>query len=545
VNTAYSSDDTRGVAIYVKQDLNAKLIRNDISSQFEDALWLEIPSPQKENLLIGCIYRSGSPTKAVKHDANLHKMMIHMATDAGYKDVLMVGDFNHPHILWTPAPVVTANHNDNHPDVLFVDTVNESMLHQHVTKATRDRDNQRSTLDDLILTTDPDLVSNVEHLSHIGASDHQCLQFEVNFLHVKAQPSKTKRYLYHKTDFVKLKSLLSIDWNSEFMNKSADEQYNVFLSKHNAAIQQCVPTVTKNSDDKWSKPIWMKPATLRLIKRKHRTHTTLLNTRNDDTKATYKRTRNDVTAKIRSDRLAFERNISKEIKNNNKVFWRYVNANRSSKAAIPDLKKPDGTKASSDEDKAETLNNQFSSVFTKEDTKNIPQHTEPITPTTLSSLTVTEAMVKKKLNKLRTDKSPGPDGVHPLILKNLANTLDKPLAIIFNNSLESGLVPNVWKQGVVTAIYKKGVKSLPSNYRAITLTSIICKLLEEFITEYIKLHLTTNHRDDKSQHGFTSKKSTVTNLIEALNIWSEALSHGLPVDIIYLDFEKAFDKVPH
>ena len=103
----------------------------------------------------------------------------------------------------------------------------------------------------------------------------------------------------------------------------------------------------------------------------------------------------------------------------------------------------------------------------------------------------------------------------------------------------------MWKQGIVTAIYKKGKKCLASNYRAITLTSIICKILELLITECIKQHLINCNKQDKYQHGFTPKKSTVTNLIEALNLWTEALSHGLPVDIVYLDFEKAFDKVPH
>ena len=473
-------------------------------------------------------------------------MMIHSATEAGYKDVLMVGDFNHPNILWTPSPVITTNHNNNHPDVLFVDTLNEAMLHQHVTKATRDRENQTSTLDDLVLSTDPDLVSNLEHLSHIGASDHQCLQFQVNFQHTKSKAARRKRFAYHKADFAKLKTLLSIDWDSELNNKSPDDQYNIFLSKHNAAIQQAVPSVTSTPEDKWPKPIWMKKATQRLIKRKHRSHTTFLNTRNPNDKAAYNNIRNEVTSKVRSDRLAFERNISKEIKNNNKVFWRYVNANRSSKASIPDLKRPDGTKACSDEDKAEVLNNQFSSVFTKEDTSNLHhQEDAPNTQPTTPNLVITEEKVKKKLSKMRTDKSPGPDGVHPLILKNLADILAKPLTQIFNNSIESGQVPTQWKQGVVTAIFKKGEKSLPSNYRAITLTSIICKLLEDFITEHIKHLLKTSNKNDKNQHGFTSKKSTVTNLIAALNIWTEALSHGLPVDVIYLDFEKAFNKVPH
>ena len=120
-----------------------------------------------------------------------------------------------------------------------------------------------------------------------------------------------------------------------------------------------------------------------------------------------------------------------------------------------------------------------------------------------------------------------------------------PVTIIYNISLNTGQVPTIWKEGIITAIYKKGDKSLPSNYRAITLTSVVCKTLEKIITIKIHQHLKDNNLEDENQHGFSPKKSTISNLIEALNIWSEALSHGLPVDVIYLDYEKAFDKVPH
>ena len=342
-----------------------------------------------------------------------------------------------------------------------------------------------------------------------------------------------------------MKQLLDIDWESELQGKSADDGYMTFLSKYNSACEECIPKVTSKASDKYCKPIWMKPATLRLIKRKHHKHYTYLNTRNEDHKAEYNAIRNEVTAKTRADRVAFERNISKEIKNNNKVFWRYVNANRTSKSAIPDLERKNGTKATTDKEKAEILNDQFSSVFTREETDNIPVLEELNIPNPLTNINITTEMVQKKLAKLRSDKSPGPDNVHPLLLKNLSDILADPLCRIFNTSLQSGKVPDVWKQGVVTAIFKKGKKSLASNYRAITLTSVICKLLEEFITEGLKEHLTLNNKEDRCQHGFTRKKSTVTNLVEALNIWSEAISHGLPLDIIYLDLEKAFDKVPH
>ena len=165
---------------------------------------------------------------------------------------------------------------------------------------------------------------------------------------------------------------------------------------------------------------------------------------------------------------------------------------------------------------------------------------------TLSNYDITPDQIRKKLTKLRTDKSCGLDGVHPLLLNKLADTMSFPLAIIFNTSIRTGQVPQIWKEGVVTAIFKnKGKRCVAANYRPITLTSVVCKILEKIIVELLEDHLKRNYLKTTKQHGFTPKKSTTTNLIEALNIWSEALSHGLPVDIIYLDYEKAFDKVPH
>ena len=215
------------------------------------------------------------------------------------------------------------------------------------------------------------------------------------------------------------------------------------------------------------------------------------------------------------------------------------------KSAIPDLKRKDRTLTADDKEKAELLNEQFTSVYTEEDLLNIPE-VEPLPVlSNLDNITISKEEVQKLLKGLRTNKSCGADKVHPYLLNKLAEHMATPLAIIFNISITTGQVPKIWKEGIISAIFKKGNRSLPSNYRAITLTSVVCKLLEKIITNKIHQHLIENSLQDKKQHGFTPKKSTISNLVEALNIWTEALSHGLPVDIIYLDYEKAFDKVPH
>ena len=543
----YDDPETRGTILYVKSYLNASMIDSDESKKFKDCIWIKVPTSNGD-LIIACIYRSGSPAKALTLDRDLNYMIKYMTTESGYKSVLLMGDFNYPNIEWSPDPVIVTEHrNQNHPEILFVNLLNETMLKQHVHMPTRDSRiaGQRSTKDDLIFTTDADMINNLEHLGHLGQSDHQILKFSTEIMFKKAKNTTAERYKYRSADLEQFKNHMSKDWSTILSNKTTDESYNIFLDHYKEGCEKFVPKEKITKNDNFTKPIWMKYSTMNLIKRKRRIHIKFLNTRNADDKNRYNKIRNEVTTALRKDRLCFERNISKEIKNNNKVFWRYVNSQRSTKTTIPNLQRKDGSMANTDHDKAEVLNQQFSSVFTREDLTNIPEFEPHPCTSFLENIAITPNEVKKKLSKLRTDKSCGPDEVHPLLLNNLAETMSIPLSIIFNSSIQSGIVPKIWKQGIVTAIYKKGKKCLASNYRGITLTSVVCKILEKIIVEKIVHHLKTNHLDDKNQHGFTPKKSTVTNLIEVLNIWSESVSHGIPVDVLYLDFEKAFDKVPH
>ena len=153
-------------------------------------------------------------------------------------------------------------------------------------------------------------------------------------------------------------------------------------------------------------------------------------------------------------------------------------------------------------------------------------------------------MVHKKLQSLRSDKSPDPDKLHPRILKELAKDQTTPLAIIYNKCIDKVTLPSQWKEAIVTPIFKKGCKSDPSNYRPVWLTSVVCKVMERIISESTLEHVKSNSLQCSQQHGFTTRRSTTTNL-EVVNIWSEALSHDVPMDVIFLNYVKAFDTVPH
>ena len=102
-----------------------------------------------------------------------------------------------------------------------------------------------------------------------------------------------------------------------------------------------------------------------------------------------------------------------------------------------------------------------------------------------------------------------------------------------------------WKRANVCVIYKKGITNECGNYRSVSLTSQACKLFEGLIKDAISEHLHKFNLIRQSQHGFMSHKSCLTNLSEFLEFVFKHVDYGVPVDVIYLDFKKAFARVPH
>ena len=123
--------------------------------------------------------------------------------------------------------------------------------------------------------------------------------------------------------------------------------------------------------------------------------------------------------------------------------------------------------------------------------------------------------------------------------------LVKPLTIIFRTSLDTGTLPEVWKQANITAIHKKGNKHVTGNYRPVSLTSIVCKILESIIRDSLVNYMKSNKFFSDKQFGFIIGRSTVLQLLKVLDRWTEILDQGGYVDVIYCDFMKAFDTVPH
>ncbi|GAB0207084.1 mitochondrial enolase superfamily member 1 [Grus japonensis] len=158
---------------------------------------------------------------------------------------------------------------------------------------------------------------------------------------------------------------------------------------------------------------------------------------------------------------------------------------------------------------------------------------------------IQEEAVNDLLRHLDTHKSMGPDGIHPRVLRELAEELAKPLSIIYQQSWLTGEVPDDWRLANVMPIYKKGQKEDPGKYRPVSLTSVPGKIMERFILSALTRHVQDNQGIRPSQHGFMKGRSRLTNLISFYDQVTRLVDEGKAVDDIYLDFSKAFDTVSH
>ncbi|KAK4818286.1 hypothetical protein QYF61_010428 [Mycteria americana] len=223
-----------------------------------------------------------------------------------------------------------------------------------------------------------------------------------------------------------------------------------------------------------------------------------------------------------------------------KYFFKYISSKRRAKENLQPLVDGGGNIATKDEEQTEVLNTFFNSVFNSKTNCSLVTQPPPPPPPIIQG-----EMVSDLLHHLDTHKSMGPDEIHLRVLKELAEVLTKPLSIIYQQSWLTGEVPADWRLANVTAIYKKGQEEDLGNYRPVSLTSVLGKLMEQIILSAITWHVEDNQGIKPSQHGFRKGRSCLTNLISFYDKVTCLADKGKAVDAVYLDFSKAFDMVSH
>lgn len=195
---------------------------------------------------------------------------------------------------------------------------------------------------------------------------------------------------------------------------------------------------------------------------------------------------------------------------------------------------------------AESFNMFFQSVFTK-----------PCSPMTqslfeefydngnMNTVSISTEGVTELLLHLDIKKSPGPDNIPNAFLKRYAVQVAPLLATIFQKSIDTATLPDDWRVAKVIPVFKKGSPLQIDNYRPISLTSCSCKMLEHILAKYINDFLAQKHVITDAQHGFRHGYSTVTQLVTTVHEFAKTLDQGGQIDLILLDFSKAFDRVVH
>lgn len=525
---------TRGVAIFVHCSLHVSEVTFS-PFNFKEQLWVAMTLVGSDRLLVGCLYRS--PSGDGMHSMELLSDLLKQVVSEGYSHIVIAGDFNMPTVDWglglSSAPASHCSH-------LLIDTVQDCFLHQHVVQPTRYRMGDEPHTLDLIFSNEEGMVQNMGFHPGLGRSDHIIITFDLECYTHRTEASVGAPNL-HKADFNLLNSLiLSADWKGN-IDQPVEDRYIHWKTTMHELTNRCVPRAPTKSA---KKNLYMTHESLKLKKKKRSLWLTYVRSKDPIDHVRFTRCRNDLRRLTRNLRRDFEMGLVKDIKANSKPFWRYVHSRMRTRPRVEDLREGDGSLATEDGDKARVLNSFFSSVFTEEN-DDVPVFSNVYTGPVLDDAVVTPELVELKLKELKPFSSPGPDGIHPRVLVETAQSIATPLSQLYRESLLSGELPSDWKIAEVVPIFKKGSKQSPANYRPVSLTAVPCKVLESIIRDHIMHHMVSTHQLHDAQHGFRPKRSCATQLLTTLDDWSLAVERGDAVDAIYLDFSKAFDTVPH
>jgi hypothetical protein len=530
----------RGTYLYIHNTLESTTCDSLMDHDFQESVWCNIKLEKNCKMLVGCVYRS--PTTSDENNEKLLQLM-RAASEVKADYLVVMGDFNWKEIDWN---TMTAKAGDEHITHKFIECIRDCFIHQHVDFPTRYREGNIPSTLDLVFTNEEQLISNITPLSPLGKSDHVVLNIDLDLRHnFDISVKEAYKHMYEKADYRKLSEILqSIDWEEEIQGRDLNSAWEFFEEEVQKAIDTCIPKRKFIAGRKF-KPLWMNAKALSAVKKKYKSWCRYTNTKQYGDYKEYCSARNKATTEVKRAKRDFEKQIAKEVKKNPKTFWKYVNSKMKTTTRVSDLEQEDGTLTTSDQEKANVLNGFFSSVFTDENKENIPEMEKKYVGPDQENIEVTKEEILKKIDKLKPTKAPGPDGLHPRVLKELRNTIVSPLYEIFVKSVKEGEVPAAWKKAHVTAIFKKGKKSTPGNYRPVSLTSIVCKMLETIVRDQMCKHMKDNNLFSDLQYGFMEGKSCALQLLEVMQRWLEVLDSGEAIDIVYLDFRKAFDTVPH
>ncbi|XP_072021366.1 uncharacterized protein [Amphiura filiformis] len=505
----------------------------DLATQTE-SIWASIHVKGVSPVYIGAFYRSQTT-----NEDYIKQLDIALSKIPKQASIWLLGDFNLPDVDWEKFAFKSGGRYPA-PSKAMIDIAMDHNLFQKVDKPTREK-----SILDLCFTNSPSFVKNVS--VQAGISDHDVVVIDADVKPKLMRPAKRKIFLYKKANYQNISDDVSAfdqKLSPDFIrNHSVDEIWSLFRDTLLASMDKHIPS--KMSTSRFNLP-WVNRNIKKDIRKKKRYYKQARKSGTSKSWEKFRTQRRNTDRKIRRAYRNYVRDtVGGSLKENNtKPFWNFLKTKKQEVFGVSTLKTADGKFASSTTEKANALNDQFCSVFTKEDHRNAPSHkTHDITD--ISGITITTPGVEKLLKEIKPNKAAGPDEIPGRVLRECASSVAPVLSKIFNKSLSSGELPRDWLNANVVPLFKKGDRSDPANYRPVSLTSISCKLLEHIIHHHIMNHLDYHNILYDKQHGFRKGLSCETQLAGLIEKKKKIVDSKGQADLIIMDFSKAFDTVPH
>ena len=541
-----------GVITYIRDDIltGASCIVSDSIGNIE-FLVLKIESL---DALVIVIYRPPL-AKTIDFKLAMEKISVTIRSDLQpLPRIIFTGDLNFPSVDWISQTINSCTTETREQATVLLEFFQEFFLEQQVHEATRERN-----ILDIFATNDHELVSQIlVEDNDRKFSDHKSIIIKTNLIreasleHSKSYNSDLEALNFYSDtiDWSSLKSELgNIDWKVDLERGDVNNKYAIFLTHLTEICVKYVPL--KKSKTKAS----LIPRDRKnLMRKRKKLRSNLLSTRNSSRLASIERSLSEIEQQLISsheeelhrDEMRVINKMRKNPKPNPKPFFNFARSKSQVKSPIGPLI-IDGNAVTDPVETAEAFKTHFESVYCPPIEGNFDvKHLLTIPgPRGLEDIEFNEEDVKNAIHEIPPNSSAGSDGISPILLRNCSDELKSPIYLLWRQSLDSGKLPIDFKKSTVIPIHKKGSRAAVENYRPISLTSHICKVFERIVVKELTKYLNSAKLFNDGQHGFRKGRSCVSQLLEHHQRILEALESDKAVDVVYLDFAKAFDRVDH
>ena len=351
-----------------------------------------------------------------------------------------------------------------------------------------------------------------------------------------------------------------IQWDQclDIENRDTNKICDIAMGKIDDKFNQCFPWVKISRSRAKDQP-WITSSIRQRIQQKNKLYRKYENIPSSNNESKYKQHKRLLDKSLKNIEKEYYSNIFKDKYNSANALWKHfgqiLGGNKGRNSSNVTKLKVGGTILTDPSDIANTFNEFFCTIGENlankiERKKDDPSYKiflnkEPQVKNSFFISPVTDSDVLEELLKLDPNKSAGPDELRPKIIKASAYGLAKPLSIIFNSSIETGIYPKSFKLAKVIPVYKSEGKSTAGNYRPINLLNCFNKVFEKLIHKQLMGFLQKHKALSIYQYAFRKNLSSVLALIEIVDGIKQSLDEGNYVIGLYLDLKKAFDTIDH